>query len=188
MRKKVLPVVLLMGLALVAAQGWAAEGAVHAVAGAITKVDKATKTSVLKSADGTEHVFKYSEKTAVRDAHGATKEAKKGVIESYMEGKEGTHAVVHYTGEGGDKAAVQVDDYGKDALKVSEGTVTKVDKAAHTVSIKTKDGAEETYHYSRDLAVETDKGVMKEAKEGEKVTVHYTESAGKKVAELFRRL
>ena len=188
MQRKVSTAVLILGLTLIVAQMWAAEGAVHAVAGAITKVDKATKTFVLKAADGTEHVFKYSEKTAVRDAHHAVKEAKKGGLESYMEGKEGTHAIVHYTGEGGDKAAVQVDDYGKDALKVSEGTVTKVDKAAHTVSIKTKDGAEETYQYSRDQAVETDKGVMKEAREREKVTVHYTESAGKKVAELFHRL
>jgi hypothetical protein len=29
---------------------------------------------------------------------------------------------------------------------------------------------------------------MKDTKEGEKVTVHYTEKEGKKIAELFRRL
>ncbi|HEX3320768.1 MAG TPA: hypothetical protein VHR84_08705 [Terriglobales bacterium] len=180
-------ILLVVAVALVATMSWAA-GDVHAVAGAITKVDKATKTFVLKAMDGTEHVFKYSEKTAVHDARSAEKEAKKGVLDSYMAGKEGTHAVVHYTGDGADKTAVQVDDYGKDALKTSEGTVTKVDKTAHTISIKTKDGAEETFHYSRDVAVETEHGVMKDTKEGEKVTVHYTEKEGKKIAELFRRL
>lgn len=177
-----------LGIAVLVVPASAADVAVHAVAGAIEKVDKSGKTIALKTADGTVHVFKYSETTTVRAAEGAGKDAKKGVTEGYFAGKEGTHVVVHYTGEGAEKTAVHIDDYGKDALKESEGTVTKVDKAGHTISIKTKDGTEETYQVSKDVAVETEHGAVKDAKEGEKVTVHYTEEGGKKVAHLFRKL
>jgi hypothetical protein len=175
-------------VAVLTAQSAAAKDVVHAVAGAFTKVDKATKTFVIKAADDTEHVFKYTDKTAVHEAKDAGKGAKKGILDSYLAGKEGTHVVVHYTGEGADKTAVHVEDFGKDALKVSEGTVTKVDKAAHTVSMKTKDGAEETYHLSKDAVIDTEKGVVKDTKEGEKLTVHYTEEGGKKIAHFLRRL
>ena len=72
--------------------------------------------------------------------------------------------VVHYTEKGADKTAVGVDDLGKDTLKVSEGTVTKVDEAARTVTVKTKDGAEDTYQLSKTAVVDTSKGVAKGAK------------------------
>ena len=179
---------LMLSLVVLAVNSMAAEDVLHAVAGAITKVDKASKTFVIKAADGTEHVFKYSDKTTVRAAKDTDKDAKKGMLDAYMEGKEGTNVVVHYTEKGADKTAVAVEDLGKDGVKVSEGTITKVDKAAHTVTVKTKDGAEETYQLSKDAVVDTGKGVVKETKEGEKVTVHYTEESGKKIAHFLRSL
>jgi hypothetical protein len=97
---------------------------------------------------------------------------------------------VRYTEKGADKTAGSVDDFGKDTMKVSEGTTTKVDKAAHTVSIKTADGAETTYNWGKDATIDTGHGVVKSsqyaAKEGDKVVVHYTEDAGKKVVHFFK--
>ena len=172
----------LLGLAMLAGQAMAAEDVTHAVAGTVSKVDKASKTLVIKAADGTEHTFKYTEKTTVRGAKDASKDAKNSMLDAYMDGKEGTNVIVHYTEKGADKTAVAVEDLGKDGVKVSEGTVTKVDKAAHTVTVKTKEGAEETYDLSKDAVIDSGKGIVKETKEGEKVTVHYTEEGGKKIA------
>jgi hypothetical protein len=163
---------------------------VHAVSGAVTKVDKEAKTIAVKTADGTEHVFHYSEKTAIRGAHDTAKGAKAGAMDTYFAGKEGTHVIVRYTEKGADKTASSVDDFGKDGLKVSEGTVTKVDKAGHTVAIKTEDGAETTYDWGKDATIDTEHGVVKStryvAKEGDKVVVHYSEDAGKKVVHFFK--
>jgi hypothetical protein len=85
-----------------------------------------------------------------------------------------------------------VDDLGKDSQKMAKGTVTKVDKAAHTMTIKTEDGSEQTYSFAKDAAADSGKGIVKgwdytagKAKEGDKVVVHYTESAGKKVVHFF---
>src|SRR5678815_4926444 len=86
----------LLGLAMLAGQAMAAEDVTHAVAGTVSKVDKASKTLVIKAADGTEHTFKYTEKTAVRGAKDASKDAKNSMVDTYMDGKEGTNVIVHY--------------------------------------------------------------------------------------------
>ena len=69
------------------------------------------------------------------------------------------------------------------ALKAGEVTVTSVDHAAKTVTVKTAEGAEETYHLTGRAVKETGKGLDK----GGKVTVYYTEDAGKKVAHFFKQ-
>ncbi len=165
---------------------------VHAVAGVVTKVDSAAKTITLKAADGTEHVFKYTEKTTVRAAEKGAKAAKTGSVDAYMAGKEGSHAVVRYTGEGADKSAVAVDNFGRRSMHVGEGTVTDVDKGDRTVTIKTEDGTVHTFHVAKDATIDTEHGVTKDselvAKKGEKATVHYTDEAGKKVVHFFKAI
>ncbi len=182
---------LLLWLALIAT-ALPAFGVEHAVAGTVTKVDSKARTIVVKTADGAEEAFKFTAHTAMRAAKGGGELAKKGAVDTYLVGKEGTHVVVRYTGEGAEKTATAVDDFGKDAFQTSKGTVTKADKAGRTVTVKTEDGAEETYHVAKDASVDTEHGVVKgseyAAKEGEKVTVHYTEEAGSKVAHFIKHM
>ena len=174
------------------ASGLFAQHVVHAVTGAVAKVDAGAKTIAIKTADGSEEVFKYTEKTSVRDATAAKDATKTAAVDTYMAGKEGTHVVVRYIGKGADKTAIGIKDFGKDTLKVSKGTVTKVDQAAHTVGIKTEDGAEATYRFSKDAAVDTEHGVVEgtkyTAKEGDKVVVHYSEEAGHKVVHFLKHI
>ena len=190
-RYKTVPKVLFV-VCMVALGSAYAQDAVHAFAGAVSKIDKTGKTIAVKTADGTEEVFKYTERTAVRDSHEAGHAAKMGVMDTYFAGKEGSHVVVRYTGKGAEKTATLVDDFGKETLKVGRGTVTHVDRAAHTVAVKTEDGAEATYKLGTDGVVETDHGVVRGsryiAKEGDKVVVHYTEDAGDKVVRFFKKI
>lgn len=161
---------------------------VHATEGTITRVDSAAKKIAIKTADGTEEVFRFTGKTAMHGGEGV----KTGAVDTYLAGKEGTHVVVHYTEEAGEKTAVAVDDFGKDTVKVGKGTIMGLDKAGHTVTVKTEEGTEETFHVAKDATVDTAHGVVKgaeyTAKKGEKVTVHYTEEAGKKVAHLIKHI
>ncbi len=164
----------------------------HAVAGKVSKVDSAAKTITIKTADGTEEVIKFTGHTLVHAAKGGVEAAKTGGVDTYLAGKEGTDVVVHYSGEGADKTATAVDDFGKDALKVSKGTIIKADNSARTVTVKTDDGAEETYRVAKDASVDTEHGIVKgsdyAAKNGEKVTMHYTEEGGKKVVHFLKHL
>jgi hypothetical protein len=169
-----------------------AQDAVHAISGAVTRVDKTGKTIALKTADGSEQVFKFTERTAIRTSTEAEKGVKNGALDTYFAGKEGSRVVVRYMGKGVDKTATVVEDFGKDALKTGKGTVTHVDRAARTVSVKTESGAEETYRMGSEAVVETDKGVVRGsrylAKEGDRVAVHYTEQEGAKIVRLFEKL
>jgi hypothetical protein len=160
----------------------------HAIEGAITHVDSATKKVAVKTADGTEEVFHYSGKTAVHAAKGA----KVGAADTYLAGKEGAHVVIRYTGEGADKTAVAIDDLGKDTIKVDKGVVKGVDHSAHTVTVATEDGSEHVYHLGKDTVVDGEHGTVRGteyvAKEGEQVSVHYTEEAGKKLVHFVKLL
>jgi hypothetical protein len=156
----------------------AAQDVATAVEGTVKAVDKGTKTAVVKTADGTEHTFHFIGKTV---AHGAVATAK-GSRDAFDGVKEGDDVVVHYTAKGADKTAMEVDHVGKDGMKASTVAVKSVDHAAKTVTVKTAEGAEETYHMTDMAAKETAKGL----KVGAKTTVYYTEDAGKKIAHYFK--
>ncbi len=165
-------------------------GLEHAVAGTVTRVDSTAKTMVVKTADGAEEVFRFTGQTAIHAAKGGREVAKKGAVDTYLAGKKGSQVIVRYTGEGADKTAMAVDDLGQDTVNASKGTVTKVDRAGHTITVKTENGAEETYRVADNAAVDTEHGVVQgsryAAQKGERVTVHYTQEAGEKVARFIK--
>jgi hypothetical protein len=191
-RSKTISKALLLMCAVALAGSALAQDVVHAMAGGVTHVDKAGKTIAIKAADGSEQVFKFTERTAIRTSVAAEKGAKMGALDTYFAGKEGTKVIVRYMGKGADKTATVVEDFGKESLKAGKGTVTHVDRAARTVSVKTDSGAEETYKLGSEAVVETDRGVVRGthylAKEGDKVAVHYTEQEGTKIVRFFQKL
>jgi hypothetical protein len=183
---------LVLGLIVGMAIATTAQDAVHAVGGTVTKLGSASKTFAVKTAEGTEESFKYSDKTVVETSKDAAQGARVAGVDSYMAGRKGSHVVVRYTGEGADRTAVGVKDLGKDTLKVSKGTIASVGEGSRVVAIKTDEGTVETFRISKSAVVDTDHGVVKaseySAKEGERVTVQYTEEAGLKVAHLFKHI
>jgi arginine repressor len=150
----------------------------EAVHGTVTKVDSTAKTIVVKTKDGTEHTMHFVGKTAVHGTEAGAKDTFKGV-------KEGSEVVAHYTAKGSEKTAVEVDKVGKEGLKETEGTVSSIDRGGKTIAVKTADGSVQTFkmadHATKDAGKDIGKGTEKSAK----VTVYYTEDAGKKVAHFF---
>ncbi len=140
---------------------FAADDVATAVVATVKTVDKGAKTVVVKTADGTEHTFHFIGRTV---AHGAEATAK-GSKDAFEGMKEGDDVIVHYTVKGADKTAEEVDHIGKDGLKASVVVVKSVDRGAKTVTVKTAEGAEETYHFSARAAKDTGKGL--ESREGD---------------------
>jgi len=161
---------------------FAAEDVVSAVHRTIQKTDSVAKTVVVKTADGAEHTFHFVGRTAV---HGGEKAAA-GAKDAFHGLKEGSDVVVHYTAKGGKETAQEVDRMGEGGLKVSEGTVTHLDRGAKTLAVKTADGTEETYHMADHAAKDAGKDIAAGAEKSAKVTVYYTEEAGRKVAHFFK--
>lgn len=161
---------------------FAADDVVTAVEGTVKKVDAGTKTVVVATADGTEHTVHFVSKTSVHGWDATESGAKDG-----MHGvKEGSHVVVHYTVKGSEKTAQEMDRIGEGGLKVTEGTVAKIDRGTKTLAVKTADGAEATYKISEHAAVDAGKETGKGVEKASKVTVYYTEEGGKKIVHFFK--
>jgi hypothetical protein len=104
----------LMTLALaIGFQSAFAEDVVHAVSGVVKSVDKGSKTFVVKTADGTEHTVKWTDKTVVKGTKDTGKGVEKGGVDTYMGAKKGSQVTVEYTEKAGEKTATGVKDAGK---------------------------------------------------------------------------
>jgi hypothetical protein len=169
--KKVL--LALAGLAFAASMS-VAQDVVSFFHGTVKKVDKATKTVVVKTKDGTEHTVKVASDDTVK----GTKDGFDGI-------KEGSEVVVRSTGKGAEATVNGIGTVGKDGMKVTKGTVEKVDEGTKTVVVKSADGTEKTFEYTGNALKDSGKAVGKGTEEGAKVTVYYTEEAGKKIAHFF---
>jgi hypothetical protein len=148
----------------------------------VIKVDSAAKTVVVKAADGTEHTLHFVKRTTVHGAQDtavAAKDAFHGV-------KEGGEVAVHYTAKGAEETAEEVDNIGKDGLKVTEATVSHIDRGAKTLAVKTADGAEVTYRLTDSAAKNAGRDIKDGAEKATKVTVYYTEEGGHKVVHFFK--
>jgi preprotein translocase subunit YajC len=162
----------------------AADDVVSAIHGTVTKIDAATRTIVVKGADGTEHTFHFVAKTAVHGAHATATGAK----DSFHGLTEGSEVVAHYTAKGSEETAVEVDKVGKDGMHSVAGTVSHVSEDGKTVVVKAADGTESTFHVVGHDTADSAKAIGKGTDKSAKVTVYYTESAGKKVAHFFEKL
>jgi hypothetical protein len=75
---------------------------------------------------------------------------------------------------------VEIGKISKDGVKVTEGTIVKVDHGTKTVVVKSADGTEKAFDYTG-----TDMGEAVGAGAGAKVTVYYTGESDKKIAHFF---
>jgi hypothetical protein len=172
----------ILALLLVSA-AHAAEDVVGAVHGTIKKVDSASRTIVVKTADGTEHSMHFLDRTAVHGVIASAQAAK----DSWHGLRAGTEVVAHYTTRGTEDTAVEIDKVGKDGLKATDGTIKEIDRGGKTLIVKSSDGAESTFRLTAHAAKDGGKDIAEGSKKGAKVTVYYTEEAGKKVAHFFEK-
>jgi hypothetical protein len=152
-----------------------------ALEGTVNKTYAAANTVIVKATDGVEHLFHLTRHTVVHGAKDAGDAALSGL-------KEGSHIVVHYAAEGGQKTAVEVDRLGDDGLAAMEGVVTRVDREGRRISIRLADGSTETLQLSERAARDVGKDVDRAAAAGAKVVVYYTDEAGRRVAHYFKRV
>jgi len=160
---------------------FAADDLVGVVSGTVKKVDAGTKTFVVETDKGAKHTFHYTEKLTV---HGA-KDVEKSADETGKGLEEGSRVAVHYTAKGAKDTAEEVDRLGKDGLKATKGTVVGLERGSKYLAVKTADGTKETFELTDRAAVDSGKGIAKGSEKAGKVTVYYTEDAGKKIAHFF---
>jgi hypothetical protein len=171
--------------------------------GTLKKIDADAKTIAVAMADGTETVFRFTDRTVV---HGIPRAARA----TALEGKEGAHIIVHYADDAvrdaegvgsraaraaetdvrkaGEKTARAVVFIGSGTIQVAEGTIATVDRTAKTVGIDTARGTREVFRLGEDCTINTAHGVGRATtdsgralKKGAKAVVYYTDRGGKKI-------
>lgn len=172
-----------LGLVLFTSTALAVREKPGAVEGTIEKIDAAAKTVVVKTADGVEHTFHFTERTAVHGEE-ATVAGGKATLHGL---EEGSHVVVHYTEKGSSETAHEIDHVGQGGLQAAQGTVKSVDRTGKTITIKTADGAEQTFRVASQTTQDAAKDVSQGAQKSVHVTVYYSEQAGHKVAHFLKK-
>lgn len=178
----------LTGLAVLvlffASAALAVEPVGSATHGTITKIDRAAKTFVVKTEDGSEHVFHWAKDTAVHGVRASDMAAK----DSWHGLKEGSEVVAHTTTRGTDETAVEVDKVGDQGLHKTEGTIKEFDRKSKKLIVQSADGTEHAFTLTDHAATDGGKDIAEGAEKGSKVVVYSTENAGKKVAHFFEKM
>ncbi len=169
-----------LALALASA-ALADEDVVSAVHGTVVKIDEGTKIVVIKTADGTNRSVHFVDKTTV---HGAELSAH-GASDSWHGLAKGSEVVAHYTERGTEDTAVEIDKVGIGGLKTVKGTVTDIDRGGKKLVVDTGEGAKKTFELTDHASADAGRGIAKGTVKGSKVTVYYTEDAGRKMAHFF---
>lgn len=152
-----------------------------ATEGTIQQTYDGTNKILVKAADGVEHLFRLGRRSTVHGGDAAADEAL-GAL------KKGTRVVVHYTGEGENLTAEEIDRLDDEGLKQMEGTVAAVNRRDRTIVIRLADGTRQTLRLSERAAADVGKDVDAARDSTAKVIVYYRDEAGKPVAHYFKRV
>ena len=134
-----------------------AQQRVHASAGTVTAIHPKIGMIEMDMNDGSSGHFKWLkpsdgsidfDKSVSADATAADKFTTIGV-----------HAIVYFVGQGDVRTAVALRPLGDGTLKSSTGTVVKVSRKEHLLTIKNSSGAEESFRLDPKTVADTETGV-----------------------------
>jgi hypothetical protein len=147
-----------------------------ALEAAMTKFYRALNTIVVQTIDGVEYLFAFTRDLVVHGGKRAGPDALNGL-------QPGTTVVIHYTVSERNTVPAEID-VGGDALRITEGQVTHIDRRRGEITIRYDNGSEEQFRLSEHAASEaTQPGAPAE---GAQVTIYYTDDIGRKVVHFFK--
>ena len=189
MRRGFLHVCLFVGaLSFTAAAN--AQQIVHALAGTVTAVHPASNTIQVATDDGSQGLFDVmTKKDVLLDFE---KNVKAMTTPAIAFTKAHCQVVVFYYGDDDSRTTVAVEDLGDAPLVKTMGTVVKVDKKAHLLTVKSDSGEEQTFHVDAKTIADSTSGVMEGQKfdpnKGAKVRIVATMENGAPTALFIRAL
>jgi hypothetical protein len=149
-----------------------------ALEGTMKKFYRAANVLVVTTIDGVEHVYRFAKDLVVHGGEDSGIDALEGL-------REGSTVVVHYTVEGQQPTAHEVDRFGAGGLDTTEGVVTGIDRRRLQITVRYDNGTKETFALTERAATEA---AVKDAVAGDiRVVIYYSNEEGKKVAHFFRQ-
>ena len=151
-----------------------------ALEGTMKTFYKGLNAIIVTTMDGVEHTYHFAERLVVHGGKTPGPDALEGL-------QEGRMVVIHYSGQGSDQSAREIDIVGDEGLKVTEGRVVKIDRGRKEITIRFDNGQTETLRLTDRAAAEAGKDLGKTGGEAAHVVVYYEDENGQKVAHYFRK-
>jgi phosphotransferase system IIA component len=161
-----------------------AQEVVHAMPGKVSAINPSARTMTITTDDGSQSVFR--DLTDSKTALEFNKKIRAETIAADVFKKSGDGVIVFYYGMGSGQTAVAVKDLGAGPFEQAHGSVVKLDRHNHILTIKNDSGASESFHIGADTVAESDDGAVEglqfSPNEGEPVTVTAQAANGSKEA------
>jgi hypothetical protein len=161
--------------------------AVHGVTGTVATegtmktVYRGLNTIVVTTIDGVEHVYHFTKDLII---HGG-----KSPADPLAGLEEGRTVVIHYSTEGGQQTAREIDEVGDEGLLETEGTITKIDRGKKQITVRIGAGRAETFQLTDRAAAETPSEMDNQTGAGTtKVVIYYKDENGTKVVHYFKKM
>jgi len=167
-----------------------AQQIVHALTGKVTAIYPATKTLVVATDDGSRGYFDFQAGNNV--VLSFEKNVKAMTVPASTFSKADSNVVVFFYGGDDARTVVAVEDLGPGPLTTDIGTIVKLDKHAHQITIKSESGEEKTFLIGGKTLADSSYGVMEgqkfSADKGAKVRITASVENGAPTALFIRAL
>jgi hypothetical protein len=181
--------VVLLSLGLASYQAKAQE-IVHALTGMLTSVNPKTSTLHVATDDGSDGLFKIFTDKGTQLSFQKNVKAESVPAAGFTKTK--TQVLVFYIGDDAERTAVALEDLGAGPFVKTVGTVVKLDRHAHILTVKDSTGVEQTFHIDAKTVGEATNGVLEgekfDADKGAKVRVIASTENGAETALFIRAL
>jgi hypothetical protein len=136
-----------------------AQEIVHALTGTVASIDSATKTISVMQDNGSRGEFGLMTNPKTRIAFDKRIEAVSTAAESFD--KQGAYVIVFfYYGQNGSRTVVALKSLGTGPFGSAEGTVTKYDAHARTISVQDQSGKVQTFKMDAQTVAESNMGAV----------------------------
>jgi hypothetical protein len=190
MRRELFRASLILGTLTFAANAAHGQQVVHALAGKVTAIYPATNSIKMTTDDGSMGLFVVM--TKANTPLNFDKGVKALTVPAGAFNKADDQVVLFFFGDDSVRTAVAVEDLGATPLVKTVGTVVRLDKHDHLLTILTSAGAEQTFHMDAKTLGDGSEGVVKADKldidKGAKVRVTATTENGAQTALFIRAL
>jgi hypothetical protein len=163
-----------------------AQTRIHAVSGTVTAIHEKIGMIDIITDDGSSGHFEFLKKTDPPVDFDKNVRANAVDVDKFT--NKGAHVILFFVGEGDIRTAVAVHDLGNGAFAESTGSVVRVNRHDHLLTIKNSTGVEVSFHIDPKTVADTPTGVVEGSKldysKGDQVHVTAAQANGGETAVL----
>jgi hypothetical protein len=164
-----------------------AQTRIHAVSGTVTSIHTKIGMIDIATDDGSSGHFEFLKKTDPPVDFDKNVRADAVDVDKFT--NKGAHVILYFVGQGDVRTAVAVRDLGDGSFAQSSGSVVRINRHDHILTIKNSSGVEESFHIDPKTVADTPTGVVEGFKldysKGDQVRVTAAQANGGETAVLI---